>query len=152
MFWKLHCYLLGPSLLFFPALSGWLKWPLYCTLPLESTAPALAWFLTPVRLWEMRTVSVFGVGWSGAWSLRTLPPLITWESRLLTSRVMGTIDLSVSLLCRRRELRFELRSLGGLSHQLLLVHLNFLCFRSSYPQFSGASCCSLSPSQVLTKV
>lgn len=45
-----------------------------------------------VRLWELRTISVFGVGRSDAWSYGPLPSLITWEYRLLVSPVRGTID------------------------------------------------------------
>lgn len=103
MFWKPPCYCLDhpfypfrPFLVFSPGprhpLSGGFKWPLHFTLPPRSNALASVVFLTQVKLWELRTISVFGVGRSDAWSYGPLPSLITWEYRLLVSPVSGTID------------------------------------------------------------
>lgn len=103
MFWKPPCYCLDhpyysfrPFLVFSPGprhpLSGPSKWPLHFTLPPRSTTLASVVFLTQVRLWELRTISVSGVGRNDAWSHGSLPSLITWEYRWLVSPVRGTID------------------------------------------------------------
>lgn len=145
MFWKPPCYCLDrpyypfwPFLVFSPGprhpLSGGFKWPLHFTLPPRSNALASVVFLTQVRLWELRTISVFGVGRSDAWSYGPLPSLITWEYRLLVSPVRGTID-QVSPQCAGGWSRGLAEEASGWwsSHQLLLCHLSFLCFRGLLP-------------------
>lgn len=77
-----------PGILYRDHLSG-----LCTSLCLQDQPHWPAWsFLTQVRLWELRTISVFGVGRSDAWSHGSLPSLITWEYRWLVSPVRGTID------------------------------------------------------------